>query len=136
VGEVVLDDGDAAVGELGADLEVEVVGGGDRTDYGDGVHVAGPGAGEVEAPGDGVCGKLAGGLPVGAVARELGLFDSGYEVVIFEDGRGGIAEQAADPEDDHLGFEPRFSIFAQVSFRATVRLKTGAPGLVSGSTQK
>ncbi len=29
-----------------------------------------------------------------------------------------------------------FSIFAQVSFNATVRLKTGLPGLESRSTQK
>ncbi len=33
-------------------------------------------------------------------------------------------------------FAPAFSIFAQVSRRATVRLKTGRAGVESGSTQK
>jgi hypothetical protein len=36
----------------------------------------------------------------------------------------------------HLYLDPRSTIFAQASRKVTVRLKIGAPGLESGSTQK
>ncbi len=73
---------------------------------------------------------------MGAAADELRFFDGGREFAVLEHGGGGIAEKAADSEDDHFGCLPRFSILAQVSRSATVRLKTGLPGVESGSTQK
>ena len=73
---------------------------------------------------------------MGAAADEFRFFDGGDEFAVFQHCGGGIAEQAADSEDDHFGCLPRFSILAQVSFSVTVRLKTGLPGVESGSTQK
>ncbi len=68
-------------------------------------------------------------------ARQLRLFDGGRYAVVLHYSGGCVAEYSADSENVQLAF-PRFSIFAQVSLSATVRLKTGLPGVVSGSTQK
>ncbi len=68
-------------------------------------------------------------------SRQLRFFDCGRYAVVLQYGGGRVAEYSADSEDIQLAF-PRFSILAQVSLRATVRLKTGLPGVVSGSTQK
>ncbi len=58
-------------------------------------------------------------------AGELGLFDRRRDTAVFNESGGRIAQHAADSEYIH---RVRFSIFAQVSLRATVRLKTGWPG--------
>ncbi len=68
-------------------------------------------------------------------ARELGFFDGGGDAAVLYDGGGRVAQHSTDSEDVQFPV-PRFSILAQVSFRATVRLKTGEPGVESGSTQK
>ncbi len=68
-------------------------------------------------------------------ARELGFFDGGGDAAVLNDGGGRVAQHSADSEYVQLPV-PRFSILAQVSFNATVRLKTGDPGVESGSTQK
>ena len=73
---------------------------------------------------------------MGAAPDQLRFFDGGSQFAVLEYGGGGIAEQAADSENDHFGCLPRFSILAKASFRVTVRLKTGLPGVESGSTQK
>ena len=74
--------------------------------------------------------------PMGAAPDEFRLFDGGREFAVFEHCGGGIAEKSTDSEDDHFGCLPRFSILANVSLSVTVRLKTGLPGVESGSTQK
>ena len=77
------------------------------------------------------------GPPGGAilVAHQFGFFDGGHQLAVLQNGAGGIAADAADSQNDHLRLS-RFSILAQVSFRASVRLNTGLPGVESGSTQK
>ena len=67
--------------------------------------------------------------------RQFRLFDRGRDAAVLDDGGRRVAQDSTYSEDVQLAF-PRFSIFAQVSLRATVRLKTGLPGVVSGSTQK
>jgi hypothetical protein len=67
--------------------------------------------------------------------RQLRLFDRGRNAAVLDYGSRRVAQDSADSEYVQLAF-PRFSILAQVSLRATVRLKTGLPGIVSGSTQK
>ena len=135
VREVVLHDHDAAVGKLRAQFQVQI-GLRNGADDGDGVHLFGLGAGEMKAGGDGVLRHLVEAAPVGAAADEFRFFHGGDQLAVLEYRGGGIAQHAADSEDDHLDCLPRFSILAQVSFRATVRLKTGLPGAESGSTQK
>ena len=56
----------------------------------------------------------------------------------FKSAQAASFEHAADSENDHFAFVPfcAFSILAQVSRSVTVRLKTGVPGVESGSTQK
>ena len=75
-------------------------------------------------------------VPVFAAADELRFFDRGHQLAIPQDGGGGIALNPSDTENDHLPLFPRFSILAQVSRSAAVRLKTSLPRVESRSTQK
>ncbi len=135
MGEVVLDDDDPAVGKAGAQFEMKVrVRNG--TDDGDGIDLFRLRAGELEAGGDGVLRHFIEAAPMGAAPDEFRLFDGGSEFAVLEYCGGGIAEKSTDSEDDHFGCLPRFSILAKVSLSVTVRLKTGFPGVESGSTQK
>ena len=59
------------------------------------------------------------------------------QFAILQDGARGVFIQAAQAENDHLDFfSVFFSILAQVSRSATVRLKTSFSGVESGSTEK
>src|SRR5579871_1638577 len=136
VRQVVLDDRDAAIGKAGAELEMEA-GLRHRPDYGDRIHLLRLGAGQFQTGGDGLLGQLA-GVAAGA-AHQLGFFDGGDQLAIFQNSAGGVAGNASDSQNDHAFDCPpfsRFSSFAKVSRRATVRLKTGPSGVESGSTQK
>ena len=93
--QVVLHDDDAAVGKLGAQLQVKVrIGNG--TDHGDGVHLLGLGAGQLQAGGDGVLRHFVEAAPVGAAPDEFRFFDGGNQFAVLEYRGGGIAQQAAD----------------------------------------
>ena len=63
----------------------------------------GRGARQFQARGDGMLGQLAVAAPVRAAAHELGFFDGGHQLAVFEDGAGGVAQDAADSENDHFG---------------------------------
>ena len=71
-----------------------------------------------------------------AAPQQFRFFHGGGQFAVFQNGGGRIAQYAADSQDDHRPPFSRFSIFAQVSRSATVRLKTSLPGAVSGSTEK
>ena len=90
------------------------------------VDVCGADAGDAQACRYGVLGQAAG---LGS-AGQFRFFDRGGDLAIFDDSGGCVAEDSADSENIQLPF-PRFSILAQVSRSATVRLKTGLPGAVS-----
>ena len=89
-----------------------------------------------ETRGDGLLRQLRGaGVRAGfeSLTAQLGFFDGRHQTAIAEDGRCGIAQNAADSQNDHFGFWPpcwafsAFSILAYVSRSATVRLKTSLP---------
>ena len=86
-------------------------------------------AGQAQSRFDGFVGKLARFVP----ARDFLLFHRRRELAVLQHRAGRVVEQAAESENDHFDF---FSILAQVSRSATVRLKTGFSGVLSGSTEK
>src|ERR1700674_5756918 len=95
----------------------------------DTVHIRGSSLSKLQRQGDCFIGQRSGGWP----ARDLLLLNGAHQFPVLQNGAGGLAENPAESENDHLDF---FSIFAQVSRRATVRLKTRFCGVVSGSTEK
>ena len=81
------------------------------------------------APGEHCAGALA--------ARNLRFFHGGKDFSVFQQRAGCVVEQPSQTNDDHFDFfSDVFSILAQVSRRATVRLKTGFAGVESLSAQK
>jgi hypothetical protein len=71
------------------------------------------------------------------LASHLPFFDRRHQLAILQHCTGSILIEAAQTHDDHLDFfSDFFSILAQVSRSATVRLKTSSSGVVSGSTEK
>src|ERR1700686_1284938 len=102
---------------------------GERPHQSDAVHIRGSSLSKLQRHGDRFVGQPPGGWP----ARDLLLLNGGHQFAVLQNGAGGLAENPAESENDHLDF---FSIFAQVSRSATVRLKTNFCGDVSGSTEK
>src|SRR5262249_55676835 len=74
--------------------------------------------------------------PVHPTPDELRLLHRRNQLAVLQDRAGGITQNAADSQNDHLPPFVCFSIFAHASFSPTVRLKTGLPGAESGSTTK
>ena len=101
-------------------------------DDGHAVDFASPHARDAETFRDGVDGQFRGLKS----PRHLLLFDRGDQFAVFQNGASSVVEQTADPENDHPFSFSVFSILAQVSRSATVRLKTGLAGVESKSTQK
>ena len=103
------------------------IGFGDGPHQGHRIHLLRRRAGQFQARGDGMLGHLP--WPPQGVRRRTSLDSStaATSSPSFRMARGGIAEDAADSEDDHLRLS-RFSILAQVSRSAAVRLNTGLPG--------
>ena len=105
------------------------VSGGERADEGHAVHSVARHSGQAESRFDGVVRKLARFVP----ARDFLLLHGRRERAIFQDRASRFVEQTTESENDHFDF---FSILAQVSRNATVRLKTGFSVVLSGSTEK
>ena len=74
-----------------------------------------------------------GSAPGVNLPRDFFLFDRRYEIAILQYGAGRVLQDTTQSENDHFDF---FSILAQVSRSATVRLKTSLSGVESGSTAK
>ncbi len=137
---VVVHEHDAAVGELRPHRKVlgAFRSGSDRAYDGDRIHLLVRGAGQLQAHGNGLFRQLSRmELP-----RQFALFRRADQDAVLQDGRRRFVQNSADAENDH-GYALdapcpfcAFSIFAQVSRRATVRLNTSRSGVLSGSTQK
>ena len=95
VRQVMLQDDDAAVGKLGAQLQVKVRFG-NGTDHGHGVHLLGLRPGQLQTGGDGMLRHFVEAAPVGAAPDQLRFFDGGSQFAVLEYRGGGIAQQAAD----------------------------------------
>ncbi len=81
--------------------------------------------------------RLLGHVSRRRVSGYLLLLDGGDQLAVQDDRTGRIPFQAADAENDHFPFAfCAFSILAQVSRSATVRLNTFVATLLSASTQK
>ena len=66
-------------------------------------------AGQRETRGDGLLGKFRGSrVRAGfeSLPAQLGLLDSRHQTSVFQDGGRGVAQNAADSQNDHLGFWP------------------------------
>ena len=71
------------------------------------------------------------------LARHFTFFDRRHQFAVLQHRAGGVFIEAAQSENDHLDFfSDFFSILAQVSRSATVRLNTSFSDVVSGSTEK
>jgi hypothetical protein len=92
---------DAAGRKAGAQLQVEV-GAGNGTNHGHDVHLLGLDARQVQAGFDGPRGEAAIAVPMGAAADELRFLDGGGDFAVLQDGGGGVAQDAADSENDHV----------------------------------
>ena len=127
---------DAAVRELRAKREMQrVLGPGrERPRDGDTVHLVRGHVGEAEARSDRLLRQLTGPCPPG----DFFLLYGAGQFAILQHCGCGIAQDAADSQDDHARVVPfcAFSILAQVSRNCTVRLNTSFSAVESGSTQK
>ena len=102
----------------------------------DRVHVLRAHVRQFQTGSDSTAGKGFVAAPMQAAAHQFGLFHGSEQRAVLQDGAGGIAQDAADSENDHYLPFSRFSILAQASFSPTVRLNTNLPAAESGSTQK
>ena len=81
---------EAAIGEAGAELQMEI-GAGKGADDGHGVDLFGLGVRQVETGGDGPLGHFGAIAPGPAAAHQLGFLDGGEQFAILENGRSGVA---------------------------------------------
>ncbi len=68
--------------------------------------------------------------------RDFGFLNRCDQLAVLQNGAGGVAQDAADSQNDHALPCCAFSILPQVSRSASVRLKTSFSAVESGSTQK
>ena len=134
---------DAAIGKSRAQLQVQgsFRPEGQRAHEHHGIHVLRRHACQGQTRGHGLFGQFRGSVRarLQSLPAQLRFFDGRRQTTIAQDGASRVAQNAADPKNDHFAFGPpccAFSIFAHVSRNATVRLKTSFPGVESGSTQK
>ena len=97
---VMLHQHNAALRELRAQLQQEV-GFGDGPHDGDRVHLLGPRARQFQASGDGLFRRTVGAAPMSAPPDQLGFLHGGDQFAVLQNGAGGVAQNAADSENDH-----------------------------------
>ena len=111
---VMVDQNDAAVGKPRAELEVQsgFRTGGERANDGDRFHLFRLGASHRQAGRDGRLGQRSDTV----LPRNFYLFDGGDKLAVFDDCRRGVAEDAANSQNDHKKLS---AISCQLSVKPT-----------------
>ena len=120
-----------AGGEAGAQgqMQFTLVSGAEGADQRDAIHRFAIHAGQAQGRFNGIVREFAGFI----AARDFLLFHGRRQRAVLQHRAGRFVEQTTESENDHFDF---FSILAQVSRSATVRLNTGFSAVLSGSTEK